>query len=142
MVIAREIMHAQVHSIRHDETLAAAATKMRDAHVGALPVVSADDEVQGIITDRDIVVRGLAEGNDPETTTTATLVHYPPVSVEASSDITDVLTTMEQNKVRRVMVVDNRKLVGIISEASLATGLAPGEVAGFAASIYSAPPNN
>ncbi len=142
MVIAREVMHGDVQSIRHDESLLSAAIMMRDLYVGALPVIDAANRVQGIITDRDIVVRGLAEGSDPGATTAADLVHDAPVSVEASSDISDVLATMEQNKVRRVMVVDDGRLVGIISEANLATTLGAGEVGAFAAAVYSAPPNN
>lgn len=142
MVIAREIMHTDVQGVRSDESLAAAAMKMRDLHVGALPVVSADNQLEGLITDRDIVVRGLAEGRSPESTTAAALIRESPISVDADSDVGEVLYTMEQNKVRRVMVVDGQRVVGIISEANLATHLDPSRVGEFAASVYSAPPNN
>lgn len=142
MVIAREIMHSDVQSVGSDDTIAAAAMKMRDLHVGALPIVSDDNQLQGLITDRDIVVRGLAEGFAPESTTTAALVRESPISVDADSDIGEVLYAMEQNKVRRVMVVDNQSVVGIITEANLATHLDPSRVGEFAAAVYSAPPNN
>lgn len=142
MVIAREIMHTDVQSVRPDATLVAAATKMRDLHVGALPVVGADNQLHGLITDRDIVVRGLAGGGTPETTNAGALVSESPISVDAGSDVGEVLNTMEQHKVRRVMVVDDRRLVGIISESNLATHLDASRVGEFAASVYSAPPNN
>jgi CBS domain-containing protein len=142
MVTAREIMHTNIQSVRSDETLTAAATKMRDLHVGALPVVGGDNQLQGLITDRDIVVRGLAEGHSAESTTAAALIREAPISVAADADVGDVLYALEQNKVRRVMVVDGQRVVGIISESNLATHLDPSRVGEFAASVYSAPPNN
>jgi CBS domain-containing protein len=142
MVSAREIMHDEVQGVRSSETLAAAAAKMRNLHVGALPVLGAEDELQGIITDRDIVVRCVADGTDPQSMTAEELLRGGPISVDASSDVSEVLATMEQHKIRRVPVVEDDRLVGIISEANLATQLGRGEVGDFAASVYSAPPNN
>ena len=142
MVTARDIMHTDVQGVRPTDTLAAAAAKMRDLHVGAMPILGADGDLQGIITDRDIVVRCVADGQDPRTTTTEQMMHGQPISVEASVDVGDLLATMEQNQIRRVPVVEDDRLVGIISEANLATRLGKGQVAFFAAAVYSAPPNN
>jgi len=142
MGTAREIMHTGAESVRHDETLAAAAAKMRDLHIGALPIRGAGDQLQGIITDRDIVVRCVAEGRDPQTTAAQDMVHGSPISVNAGSDIGDVLRTMEQYKIRRLPVVENDRLVGMISEADVATHLGEHEVGEFASAVYSAPPNN
>ena len=142
MVTAREIMHVDVQSLRPGDTLGTAAATMRDLHVGSLPVVGAEGELRGIITDRDIVVRCVADGIDPQTTTAQDLVRVEPISVEADSDVSEVLSTMEQNKIRRVPVVEDERLVGIISEANIATNLGKREVGDFAAAVYSAPPNN
>jgi CBS domain-containing protein len=142
MVSAREIMHNHVHVVGVDESLATAAAMMRDLHIGALPVVDENDELQGIITDRDIVVRCVADGHDPLATTAEELVHQDPVWVYADSDIVDVLDTMEQNMVRRVPVMEDDRLVGMISEANVATNLAPAQVENFATAVYSSPPNN
>jgi CBS domain-containing protein len=142
MVSAREIMHNDVAVVGADESLVAAAQKMRDLHIGALPVMDENDELQGIITDRDIVVRCVAEGHDPLATIAQELVHTEPIWVYADSDIADVLDTMEQNMVRRVPVVEDDRLVGIISEANVATNLEPAQVDDFATTVYSAPPNN
>ena len=142
MVSAREIMHNDVAVVGADESLVAAAQKMRDLHVGALPVLDGNEELLGIITDRDIVVRCVAEGHDPLATIAQELVHTEPIWVYADSDIVDVLDTMEQNKVRRVPVMEDDRLVGIISEANVATNLDPAQVDDFAAAVYSAPPNN
>ena len=142
MVTAREIMHVDVQAIRPSDTLASAAAMMRDLHVGSLPILGKDGELQGIITDRDIVVRCVAARLDPETTTAQELVQTVPISVQANSSVQDVLSTMERNKVRRVPVVENDRLVGIISEATIATSLSKSEVGAFTSAVYSAPPNN
>jgi CBS domain-containing protein len=142
MVIAREVMHNDVHVVQPTQTLAAAATMMRDLHVGALPVLDTNDELRGIITDRDIVVRCVADGHDPQTVTALELVNHEPIWVDVSSDIRDVLATMERNQIRRVPVLERDQLVGIISEASVATKLGQGQVGDFTSAVYSAPPNN
>ena len=142
MATAGDIMHMGAECVRQDETLASAAAKMADLHVGALPILGADDRLRGIITDRDIVVRGLAKGRDPRTTTVDELSLRAPISVDAGSDISDVLAMMEQHKVRRLPVTDSQRVVGVISEADVATHLGAGEVSTFASAIYSAPPNN
>jgi CBS domain-containing protein len=142
MVSAREIMHNDVAVVGAAESLVGAAQKMRDLHIGALPVLDGNEELLGIITDRDIVVRCVAEGHDPLATIAQELVHTEPIWVYADSDIVDVLDTMEQNKVRRVPVMEDDRLVGIISEANVATNLEPAQVDDFAAAVYSAPPNN
>jgi CBS domain-containing protein len=142
MVSAREIMHDDVHVVGVDESVATAAAIMRDMHVGALPVVDENSELQGIITDRDIVVRCVADGHDPLATTTEELVHQDPVWVYVDSEMADVLDTMEQNMIRRVPVMEDGRLVGMISEANVATNLSAGQVEGFASVVYSSPPNN
>jgi CBS domain-containing protein len=142
MGTAREIMHLGAECVGRDETVAAAAAKMRELHVGALPICGADERLHGIITDRDIVVRCVAEGRDPQTMTAQELAQGTPIWVDVDSDIGDVLRTMEQHKIRRLPVIDNQRLVGMISEADLATRLSEHEVGQFASAIYSAPPNS
>jgi CBS domain-containing protein len=142
MTTAREIMHKGAECVRRDDTLTAAAAMMGELHVGALPILGADDRLHGIITDRDIVVRGVGKGLDPRKTTVDKLSQGTPISVDASADVNDVLQTMEQHKVRRLPVIENERVVGVISEADLATRLGARQVSAFASSVYSAPPNN
>lgn len=142
MGTAREIMHTGAECVGQDETLAAAAAKMRDLHVGALPICGTDDRLHGIMTDRDIVVRCIAEGGDPQTTTAGQLMRGTPVWVDADLDVNEVLRTMEENKIRRVPVIDDNRLVGMISEADLATHLNEHQISEFASAIYAAPPNS
>lgn len=139
---ARDIMHRGAECIDESETLETAAQKMRQLHVGALPICGADDRLHGIITDRDIVVRVIAEGRDPRTTTAGSLARGTPVWVDAEADEGEVLRLMEEHKIRRVPVLEDMRLVGMISEADLATQLGIKKVAQFAEAVYSAPPNS
>jgi len=142
MSTAREMMHQGAECVRPDDTLTAAAAMMRDLHVGALPIADSEDRLQGIITDRDIVVRGLADGLDPGSTPARQLVTAATISVGADSDVGEVLHAMEEHKIRRLPVVDNQRIVGMISEADVVTHLTQSQIADFASAVYSAPPNN
>lgn len=141
MSTAREIMHAGVECIGENDTLAMAAQRMRDLHIGALPICGADDRLHGIVTDRDIVVRCVAEGGDPGAVTAGQLARGTPIWVDADADEHEVLRLMEEHKIRRLPVMENHRLVGMISEADLATHLDEDEVAEYASAVYSAPPN-
>ena len=79
-----------------------------------------DDRLKGIITDRDIVIRCVADGNDPGNTTAGALCDGTPVTIGADDPIEDVLSTMGEYQVRRLPVIDGDRLVGIISEADIA----------------------
>jgi CBS domain-containing protein len=140
MATAREIMHLGAECIKEHETLATAAGRMRDLQVGALPICGADDRLQGIITDRDIVVRAIAHGHDPRTTTVRELAQGTPIWVDASASVDEAIQKMVDNKVRRLPVIEDHRLVGMISEADLARNCGQQEVAHFAAELYSAPP--
>ena len=138
---AKEIMHRGAECVAASDTLETAARVMRDRHVGALPICGRDYRLQGIITDRDIVVKCLAEGRDPKTTTAGDLARGKPVWVDANAEDGDVLRLMEEHHIRRLPVIEEHELVGMISEADLATHLPEAEIAGFTSRIYSAPPS-
>ena len=142
MTNARDVMHHGAECIGENDTLDAAARKMRDMHVGALPICGDDDRLHGIITDRDIVVRCIALGRDPQAVTARELAHGTPIWVDADADVAQALQLMEQHTIRRLPVMENHRLVGIISEADLATHLGEHEVSQFASAVYSAQPTS
>ncbi len=142
MIAARDFMHLGAHCVGEDESLAAAALKMRDLHVGALPVCGPDDHVQAIVTDRDIVVGCVAAGLDPKLTTMADFAKKQAVWVDASTSAEEVVDVMARNQIRRVPVVEDTHLVGMISEADIATHLDEHLVGKFAAALASAPPSS
>ena len=102
------------------QTLVDAARKMRDLDVGVLPICGEDDRLKGVLTDRDIVIKCLAEGGDPSGTTAGSLAEGKPVTIGADDPVEEVLSTMSEYQVRRLPVIDGHRLVGIISEADVA----------------------
>ena len=107
MTTARDIMHTGASCIREHETLDAAAQHMRDLGVGALPICGDDDRLHGMLTDRDIVIHGLAAGLDPATTTAGQLAQGNIYHVDVDADIQEMLNVMEEHQVRRLPVLDN-----------------------------------
>src|SRR4051794_17410515 len=142
MSTAQDVMHTGAECIDENETLATAAEMMRDLHVGALPICGADGRLHGIITDRDIVVRCVAEGFDPVTMTAQEMAQGTPIWVDVDDDTDEVLRVMTESGVRRVPVMRERQLVGMISEADLAVHLDESQVAQFANDLYGSPPNS
>ncbi|WP_103530187.1 CBS domain-containing protein [Streptomyces sp. SM11] len=139
MTTAKDIMHSGARWIPAHETLDRAAQLMREHNVGALPV-SADgdsDRMVGIITDRDIVVGCVAKGHDPARVTAGDLAQGTPRWIEAEADVNAVLEEMQTHRIRRLPVVENKKLVGMISEADLAQHLTEEQIAGWAEKVYS-----
>jgi CBS domain-containing protein len=120
MTTARDIMHAGITCVGENETLRDAARMMRDLNIGALPICGDDDRLHGMITDRDIVVMCVATGGDPATMTARELAQGKPFTVDADADVERVLETMEAHRIHRLPVLDNRRVVGMISEADLA----------------------
>jgi CBS domain-containing protein len=120
MTNAREIMSSNAECAGENETLTDAARKMRDLDVGSLPVCGHDNRLKGMITDRDIVVKCIAEGCDPATTTVGSLCKGQIVTIGADDPVEEVLRTMKQYKVRRLPVIDGHDLVGVVSQGDVA----------------------
>jgi CBS domain-containing protein len=123
MVTARELMTEGAECIGENETLVVAARKMRDLDVGALPICGEDDRLKGVLTDRDIVVKCLADGGDPSTTTAGTYGQGKPVTIGADDSAEEALQTMAKYQVRRLPVIDGHRLVGMLSQADVARSL-------------------
>lgn len=137
MTRAKDIMHEGAQWITRDETLTRAAQVMEMLDVGALPVSDDNGRMCGIITDRDIVVKCLARGGNPDRTTAGDLCEGTPRWIDANAEVEDVLHEMESHKIRRLPVIENKRLVGMISEADVARHLPDSQVAEFAGMIYS-----
>jgi CBS domain-containing protein len=123
MTTAQDVMHLGAECIGETESLAVAAQKMRELGVGALPICGQDDRLHGIITDRDIVVKCVAQGRDPAQVRAGDLAQEKLVWVEATADVREALTRMEEHRIKWLPVIDNHRLVGMISEADLARNL-------------------
>jgi CBS domain-containing protein len=129
MATARELMSQGVECVNSTETLVQAAQKMRDLDVGALPICGEDQRLKGMLTDRDIVVKCIAEGKDPNSVRAADLAQGKPVTIGADDSAEETLKTMAKYQVRRLPVIDGHQLVGIVAQADVARAL-PNDVVG------------
>jgi CBS domain-containing protein len=123
MATARDIMTGGAECVGENETLVEAARKMRDLDVGSLPICGDDNRLKGMVTDRDIVVKCLAQGGDPKSMKAGELAAGKPVTVGADDPVEEVLRTMTQYKVRRLPVIDGHDLVGMVALADVARAL-------------------
>jgi len=115
----REVMTPQPTSVKESTNLFDAARTMRDRDIGDLIVVRGS-EILGMITDRDLVIRGLAEGRDPKSMAVGDICSTDVVTVEPDESVDKVIELMREKAVRRIPVVDDGKPVGILSLGDLA----------------------
>jgi CBS domain-containing protein len=116
----REVMSSKPSAIEADKSVADAAKLMRDEDVGLAPVVEGDRLV-GTLTDRDITVRVVAEGKDPQSTTVREVASTDLVTVDPEQDLDEAVRLMAQHQVRRLPVVEeDGRLVGVVAQADVA----------------------
>ena len=138
---ARDVMTTDPTCIGESDSVLDAARQLRQLDVGALPICGEDDRLKGMLTDRDIVVKVLAEGKDPASTRAGELGQGDgkTITIGADDPIEEALRTMTEHKVRRLPVIDGRELVGIISQADIATNLDEEQVGDLVEAISAAP---
>jgi CBS domain-containing protein len=115
----RDAMTEDPRSIGASASVVEAARLMREQHIGSLPVTE-DERLVGMITDRDITTRVVAESAAPETTSVGDVYSRDLISVEPNNDLEEALQLMARHQVRRLPVVDNGKLVGMVAQADIA----------------------
>jgi CBS domain-containing protein len=142
MTTARDIMTGSAECVSTTETLVDAARKMRDLDVGALPICGESNRLEGMLTDRDIVVRCIADGGDPSSVKVSELAEGKPVTIGADDSVEEILRTMKEHGVRRLPVIDGHDLVGIVSQADVAKNLPEDKIGDLVEAISSAPANS
>jgi CBS domain-containing protein len=135
MTKVREIMTSDAKCVGERQSLADAARMMRELDVGALPICGDDDRLKGMLTDRDIVVKCIAEGGDPTSTRAGDLAQGKPVTVGADDDVEIALEMMSKHAVRRLPVIDGHDLVGVVAQADVARNIDESRVGDLVASI-------
>ncbi len=115
----RDIMTSEVNTASPESTLEEVATMMRDEDVGAIPVVE-DEELIGIVTDRDIVVRCVAGGRDPSEVAVEEILSEDLETVEPDADVEEAAELMRSKQIRRLPVVENGRLAGMLSLGDIA----------------------
>ncbi|MEV7416433.1 CBS domain-containing protein [Streptomyces sp. NPDC089919] len=135
---ARDIMTEGVQCVGEHQSLLEACVLMRDLNVGCLPICGDDQRLQGLITDRDVVIKCCAEGLDPATMKAGDLggaLHW----VDAEASATEAVDTMEVHQIKRLPVIDvvnGHRLIGMITEANIAKNLSDADIAEFAMRVY------
>ena len=122
----RDAMTENPRSIGASASVVEAARLMRDEHIGSLPITD-DEELVGMITDRDITTRVVAEAADPKMTSVGDVVSRDLISVEPDEDLEEAVQLMASHQVRRLPVVENGRLVGIVAQADVALTLRENE---------------
>lgn len=120
---ARELMTRDPECVTREDTLQRAASIMRDRDIGAVPVVadSGSRKLVGIVTDRDIAVRHVAEGHNGECRVEEAMSSGRVATAREDDDVSRVMELMRENKVRRIPVVgENEEVIGMIAQADLA----------------------
>jgi CBS domain-containing protein len=116
------VMHAGVTWVLPTTPLTEIARKMRDEDIGAVPV-GENDRLIGMVTDRDIACRGLADGRDFQSLTARDVMSSPIRYCTANEEVGDAIRLMEQNRIRRLPVIDGKKrMVGMLSLGDIAAG--------------------
>jgi CBS domain-containing protein len=136
---ARDVMTGDAECVGENDTLIDAAKRLAELDVGAMPICGEDDRLKGMITDRDIVVKALAQGKDPGSTRAGDLAEGKPVTIGADDSVEEALRTMKDHKVRRLPVIDGHELIGIVSQADLAKNIDEEEVGELVEAISAAP---
>jgi CBS domain-containing protein len=126
----RSVMTSDPATCTPDATLRQVAQMMKQHDCGQIPVVDQQRQPLGVITDRDIAVRAVAEGTDPANATAGDYMTSPATTVPQDSSLNDVARLMEQNQIRRVVVVDQQGCVaGIVAQADVALAGRDGKTA-------------
>src|SRR3954469_9222110 len=103
---AREVMTGGAECIAENDTIADAARRLAELDVGALPICGSDNRLKGMLTDRDIVVKVVAQGKDVNSTMAGEVGEGKPVTIGADDSVSEALHTMAEHKVRRLPVID------------------------------------
>ena len=119
-----EIMSSDVEIIHPSDTLQTTAQKMRDRDIGFLPVCD-DDRLIGVLTDRDVIVRAIAEGMDPNVTIGRDLVTSPAIYCFDDQSVDEAAKLMHDNQIRRLVVLHrgDKRMVGVVSLGDLAVNV-------------------
>jgi CBS domain-containing protein len=134
----REVMTSVPETVTIDDSLRDAASLMDRADIGSV-VVTDEGSIAGIITDRDIALRGAGAGLDPTSTAVRVAMTPAPVTVSPTATVQEAIDVMRAHDVRRVPVVEADRPIGIVSLADLA--MSP-QARALLADISAAPPNN
>jgi CBS domain-containing protein len=119
-MLARQIMQKDLVTLLPSSTVFDAAVKMKEYHVGSVLIVEEGWKLKGILTDRDIAMAIAADLKDPKTTCVCDVMTVDPITINSNEDIDSALRVMNRANIHRLPVIENGKLVGLLSSGDLA----------------------
>ena len=125
-----DVMTVDVEACRNTDLLINCASVMKNLNVGSVPIVDSDDNLVGIITDRDIAIRAVAADTDLDMAVVSDFMTADPLSVEPEMSVEEAANFMADNQIRRLPVTRNGKLLGIVSIGDLAVDIGEEELIG------------
>jgi len=135
MTSARDIMTRNPDYLGGDATVTDVAKRLAKDSVGAIPICDNSGHLRGVVTDRDVVVDVIAAGKNPDDVKASDLVQGEAVTIGADDSVDEAIQTMKDHKVRRLPVIDGKKLVGMVSQADIARACAPEQIGDLVAAI-------
>lgn len=132
---ASEIMTKNITVIQEDATVKEAAERLAQDDIGVLPICDRNKQIKGMLTDRDIVVRVVATGKDINATTARELEQGQVITLRPDDSIEHAVDLMAQYQVRRLPVVENGEILGMISQADVAKAVPPEKAGRMLSSI-------
>jgi CBS domain-containing protein len=139
----QEAMHEGVECIGEGQTLLDAAKRMAELDVGVMPICGDDDRLKGMLTDRDIVVKAVAQGVDPAATTCGEFAQGTVRWIAADASLDEALGMMREHAVKRLCVMDDdKRLCGIVTEADVAMHAPEGKTGELVEAIAGMPPQH
>jgi CBS domain-containing protein len=135
---AKDIMTKNVACVQPDETVARAAQMMKQYQCGSIPVCRGS-KIEGIVTDRDIALRCIAEGKDANQAKVCDIMTASPATGSPEMDVNDAAKIMSEKQIRRLPIIENNSLVGMLSLGDISTEPGEKECAGNALNCISKP---
>jgi len=119
-MLVKDLMNRRIESVLPNSTVLQAAKKMRDLNIGIIPVINESGNIEGLLTDRDIVVRVLADELNPSNTSVREVMTADIRFCSENSSLEEAAKIMEKHQIRRILVKNDGKITGIISLGDIA----------------------
>ncbi|HEY9686966.1 MAG TPA: CBS domain-containing protein [Coleofasciculaceae cyanobacterium] len=133
---AQDIMTQNPMTCREQDPIRRAVEVMKQQNTGVVPIVGGNDQPVGIVTDRDICLDVILNNMDPTSTPVGKIMHKNLLTCSPQDDLNQVIRQMEQRQVKRILVVENQRLIGIISEHDIVSHVSQQQAGELASGVF------
>jgi CBS domain-containing protein len=136
MTVAQDVMTPNVNTCQENSPIRKAVELMKREDIGVVPIINSEEELCGIVTDRDICLQVILDNMDPDSIAIADVMHQNIINCEPDEDMEQVVHKMKEAQVKRILVVENRRCIGIITEADIVRNSTSELSASLAQGVY------